>query len=878
MKHSQKKKLYWLYLLLAGVLALGMTSNSNAEGVKVIIENRAPVNGTWLTPFWVGFHNGSFDYFDLSSAASGDLENMAEDGNFDPLMTSFDNSGLGNAQGLIVSGAVPPFEPNESAEMTFIIDGNDPNNRFFSFGAMVLPSNDAFVGNDNPSAHQIFDNSGNFLGGVFTIYGTDVMDAGTEVNDELPMNTAFFGQMAPNTGVDENGVVHTHPGYLPPGSGGVLDSSLFVNADFTQMGYEVARITIVRSDTPVSGNVSGVWDIGGSPYLLDGEVTVPAGQTLTIDPGVVVFSNSWYGLHVQGTLRAIGTDTDSILFTTTPVGFPPSNPGWKGIRFENAGNNNEIAYSIIENAKVTAGGAEDQGAGIHSINSSPIIRNSTLRVGWAGDAGGAIYLEGGNPVITDNLITDNTVKWETSCYGGGIAAYGSNLLITGNIITNNTLYSTGTYPSFVDVARGGGLYLNNCSGLVAYNLITNNLANSAGGSISSESAGGGMQIWGGTIEVRNNTFSENSKVGSLNGGGGAIAIYGLYGNAVTIANNIFDRNTGGGIYFDDFTANATVEYNDFYLNGDDFQGQIPAGLGVISTTNYNGDPADNYLNIFLDPLFVDAGNDDYTLQAGSPAIDAGSPTTPYDPDGTLSDQGAFYYDQGGMPDLTIDLTYLSGSPVPAGGGNLTFGIYVINNGSIPLNFDGWLAISYDGGAATTVVLRHLVNYQPGWTIDRPNTYYPVPSGYAAGDYTFYGRVGSHPNVIWDEDSFPFSKEGTNFVAGFIPYAVNGAPDPFDRIDKGAATVEAPSTYSLESAYPNPFNPTTTIRYAIPEAAKVTLTVYDIQGRQVAKLVNGFRQAGSHEVTFDASQLASGVYLYRLSAPSFTAIGKMTLLK
>jgi len=230
------------------------------------------------------------------------------------------------------------------------------------------------------------------------------------------------------------------------------------------------------------------------------------------------------------------------------------------------------------------------------------------------------------------------------------------------------------------------------------------------------------------------------------------------------------------------------------------------------------------------------------------------------------------------PQVTVDLTYISGSPVPASGGNLIFDTFVLNQDSVALNFDAWLEISYEGGTPTTVVMRSLTNYQPGWTINRPRMYFPIPETYAAGNYAFTGKVGFNPNVAWDEDSFPFSKEGTNFVDGFVPYAVNGAPDPFDRIDEGAATVESPSTYSLEDAYPNPFNPTTTIRYAIPEAAKITLTIYDIQGRQVAELVNGFRQAGSHEVTFDASQLASGVYLYRLSTPGFTAISKMTLLK
>jgi len=866
MKHSQKKFYSFLSLLLVGVLTLGLTTNTNAEGIKVIIENRAPANGTWLTPFWVGFHDGTFDYFNNSAAASSELENLAEDGNFDPQMTNFDNSGVGNVQGLIASGEVPPFEPGETAEMTFIMNGDDPANRYFSFGAMVLPSNDAFVGNDDPAAYQIFDGSGNFLGASFTIYGTDVRDAGTEVNDEIPENTAFFGQMTPNTGVDENGVVHMHPGYMAPGSGGILDDPMFSGADFTQGGYEVARITIIRSDTPVSGNVSGVWDIAGSPYLLDSDVTVPAGQTLTIEPGVIVFAESWYYFAVQGNLQAIGTEQDSILFTSTPHG--PGEPAWRSIHFESADEHSEMAYCIVENVHAVAAAPYNQGA-IHIDNSSPTIRNSSIRNNVTTSGGGFYITNGSMP-----LIKNNDIMYNSCSYGGGIYASNSVPQIVNNNISWNAASGYGVFSPAT--SRGGGIYLSNCDGaVVEHNLISMNTVH-VEGNVGSHASGGGIACSQSDASIFNNTISGNSATYYSNGHeGGGLYVY--FSNA-NIRNNIIDNSEGGGVYFYDVYGNPVLRTNDFYNNDDDFLGEVPASLGVISTTNYNGDPADIFLNIFMNPMYVNAGSGDYTLQMDSPAIDAGDPMTPFDPDGTRPDLGAFYYDQGAMADLTLDVTYISGSPVPTNGGNLNFGVFVENTGTSTISFDAWLAISYEGGSASTVVLRNLVDYQPGWTIDRPSIFFPIPSGYAAGDYMMYGRLGNHPNEIWLEDGFPFSKEGTNFVDNFVPYAVDGAPNPFDRVNEDVTTVKAPASYSLEGAYPNPFNPTTMIRYAIPEAAKVTLTVYDIQGRQVAELVNGFRQAGSHNVTFDASHLASGVYLYRLSSSNFTAVGKMMLVK
>lgn len=89
---------------------------------------------------------------------------------------------------------------------------------------------------------------------------------------------------------------------------------------------------------------------------------------------------------------------------------------------------------------------------------------------------------------------------------------------------------------------------------------------------------------------------------------------------------------------------------------------------------------------------------------------------------------------------------------------------------------------------------------------------------------------------------------------------------------------SPHSFDLKNAYPNPFNPATTIGYSIPESRTVELTVYNITGQKVATLVNERQSAGRHEVTFEAGQLASGIYFYRLEAGSQRQIRKMTLLK
>ncbi len=88
----------------------------------------------------------------------------------------------------------------------------------------------------------------------------------------------------------------------------------------------------------------------------------------------------------------------------------------------------------------------------------------------------------------------------------------------------------------------------------------------------------------------------------------------------------------------------------------------------------------------------------------------------------------------------------------------------------------------------------------------------------------------------------------------------------------------PASFNLQQNFPNPFNPSTSISYQIPERSYVTLKVYDILGNEVAELVNGTKEAGIHSVKFDAASLPSGVYIYSIKAGNYTSTKKMMLTK
>jgi len=100
-------------------------------------------------------------------------------------------------------------------------------------------------------------------------------------------------------------------------------------------------------------------------------------------------------------------------------------------------------------------------------------------------------------------------------------------------------------------------------------------------------------------------------------------------------------------------------------------------------------------------------------------------------------------------------------------------------------------------------------------------------------------------------------------------------DNSTAVEDNNATVK---DYSLQQNYPNPFNPTTTISYTVPAPSFISLKVYDILGKEVAVLVNEGKTAGTYNVKFDAKNMASGIYFYRLQAGSFLITKKLTLIK
>jgi putative cofactor-binding repeat protein len=343
-------------------------------------------------------------------------------------------------------------------------------------------------------------------------------------------------------------------------------------------------------------------------------VTVPAGQTLTIEPGVTVNAQGYYRITVNGTLLAVGTTGQPISMTATDHA-----TGWRGLRLLAADNATTLRHCVIEYAKGTGSYPEVRGGAIYVQNCSPTIAHNELRYCYSHNSnsngtGAGITTETSDALIEDNYVHDNQAD-----SGGGICIteYGSP------VIRRNLLaYNTGYYA-------GGGMYFGaRSSPTVENNLILHNSAAGWGG--------GGINSWTSYIyystypTIRNNVIAWNTgpSGGSASGGGG---LYCRYDRAVlsgnTIANN--QAGQGGGIYALNYYAQAPLVSNGILWGNTATQGaQIylyPQSGGSGIEVSYT-DVQDGWAgtgNIAADPLFVAPASDDYHLQPGSPCTDAG---------------------------------------------------------------------------------------------------------------------------------------------------------------------------------------------------------------------------------------------------------------
>lgn len=230
---------------------------------------------------------------------------------------------------------------------------------------------------------------------------------------------------------------------------------------------------------------------------------------------------------------------------------------------------------------------------------------------------------------------------------------------------------------------------------------------------------------------------------------------------------------------------------------------------------------------------------------------------------------------GVLPWLVITLAPVSAPIViPAGGGQFEFFINVENLSNEIQSFDLWCYVQAPGGNVYAVLgpLEKILDPYSNLTRLRSQE---VPASAPGGAYNYWACIGEYPWYVVSSDSFSFIKEGLDDQSTgsgeWTPTC-----DPFMIEDPTDQSVSAESVRF--SVGPNPFNQTTTLYYTLPEDAHVNLSVYDISGCEVANIVNGLQIAGFYRVTFDATDLPSGIYPYRLKLGHLSFCGKLVLIK
>jgi hypothetical protein len=368
---------------------------------------------------------------------------------------------------------------------------------------------------------------------------------------------------------------------------------------------------LAQAQTTEQGNISGTWSPSGNPYIVIANCTVPSGQTLTIQPGVVVDIESNLSITVNGNIQAVGTPAQRIMFQ----GFPDTNI-WYDISPNNTSGTNRFKYCDFLNA--------DAAIGMGVNGDKQVMFVEIMNCTFSNCVYEAIYGEALGPALCGN-----------GCSGNYISSATLN-----TTIKNCDFFNTGNgcvmkiYGSYANCncSEFGGPYgygYGYCNSTITGNIFQN-LKGTAFKMETNSYAGGGNAV-----------FINNTVVNSASG------LTAQDPWSVTVQNNIFVGVTNVVTASD--SVSWTIGYNTFYGNTTNFTG-VPAAYGQVDWNNRNGTPSDIFYNIYQNPSFL--ATNDFHLQTNSPCINASAPGAAYNNLCSPPSSGSIYGDMGayGGPD------------------------------------------------------------------------------------------------------------------------------------------------------------------------------------------------------------------------------------
>ncbi|MBP9581285.1 MAG: T9SS type A sorting domain-containing protein [Ignavibacterium sp.] len=460
--------------------------------------------------------------------------------------------------------------------------------------------------------------------------------------------------------------------------------------------------------------------------------------------------------------------------------------------------------------------------------------NNEIYCGTRGVA--TIYLEDSEIIgNTINVLPTTAVNTNSYIHAIYITGQVGDLMISDNII--NILEKSnvaGTYVIGIALAGNGNTPTDIIN--IVNNMINVGASDETGSTygigLRSSQNMGNLKIYFNTIVINNNASTLTSyAIGNHTNGTGPVNI--------DLKNNILINNHTGNagssaIGLIPATSVLASNFNNLFSNQNlvNYQGTLYANLAAWQVTTQDLNSVSKSVNFVstTDLHLTGSSNGDIDL-AGTPIAGI---TTDIDGDlRSLTDpyKGA---DEASIP-VPVELTAFSAS---------------YSNGSVLLKW-------------TTATETN----NQGFEIQRKSV----------GDFVTFGFVKGNGTTT-QLQSYSFTDNEVN--SGTYSYRLKQVD--FDGTFAYSNVVEveitSPLTFSLSQNYPNPFNPTTKINYTVPFDSKVTIAVYSITGELVTELVNNNLAAGSYSVDFNGSNLASGMYIYKMTAGSFTQINKMMLMK
>ncbi len=349
------------------------------------------------------------------------------------------------------------------------------------------------------------------------------------------------------------------------------------------------------------GPVSGLWTQAGSPYRIQGDISVQIGDELTIEPGCLVIFGGHYELRVHGRLVAVGTETDNITFA-------PDIPsvGWHGIRFFNTTTNNQdastLAYCVLRNGRAVGSIAEekDGGAIYCTASSDVLLTHCVFHDNYADDEGGALYLGNGSDVrVEDSEFLNNGAYFS----GGAIHCDHSSPIVVNTILDTNT-----------STVFAGGIAGWNAAN---FRLVNVRILNCQAGAVCGFYSVASHPVLVGCL-IAGNTSSLGA-----GGGGGLTSASGARLINTTIADNTAAQ-AGGGVWV--YGSSAEVVNSVVWGNQPDALAVLSGGTAAVSYSDVSGGWT-GVGNLNLPPVFVGSGPDPFALGELSPCIDVANPDT-----------------------------------------------------------------------------------------------------------------------------------------------------------------------------------------------------------------------------------------------------------